>query len=161
MELVASKAARRLAETAASNSSKALSIAEAKATAATSRLVASEMDLEALRCKVTEMQEAVEQSKDAAFEEVEAVYLDQVERMKTIVFKRGYDVGLSDAGVPRDSPLWAKHTVQLVAAPDQSPLAEAPTPDPVEGPSSPVAGVIDASLDVDPVASTFDVPKVV
>ena len=43
-------------------------------------------------------------SKDAAFEEVEAIYLEQVEQVKALVFKQGYDIGLSDAGVSEDSP---------------------------------------------------------
>lgn len=161
MELVASKAARRLAETSASNSSKALSLAEAKAAAATSRLVASEMELEALRGKLAEMQVSMEESKDAAFEEVEAMYLGQVEQMKALVFKRGYDVGLSDAKVPADSPLWSKHSNQPAPEPDQASLAEVLASNSVEKRSSPVAKNIDASPNADPASSTFDVSKIV
>lgn len=80
MDLVASKAARRLAETSASSSSKVAKVAEAKAVAALNCLITSEMKLEALRSKIAEMEvemrDVMEKSKDAMFEEVEAIYLE-------------------------------------------------------------------------------------
>lgn len=79
MELIASKAARRLAETNASNSSKATKVAEARAVVALSCLIASEMKLKALPSKVAEMEvkmrNVMEKSKDVVFKKVEAIYL--------------------------------------------------------------------------------------
>lgn len=105
-ELVGSTAALLLAESSLANSSKAAKVAEARAVAALSCLTASDMKLEVLRSKVAEkeveMRDVVEKLKDAVFEEVEVIYLEQV---KTPVFKQSYDVGLGVAGVPEDSPL--------------------------------------------------------
>eukprot|EP00268_Persea_americana_P004113 TRINITY_DN11299_c0_g1_i2.p1 TRINITY_DN11299_c0_g1~~TRINITY_DN11299_c0_g1_i2.p1 ORF type:complete len:333 (-),score=69.13 TRINITY_DN11299_c0_g1_i2:42-1040(-) len=127
-ELADSKAARRLAESDVAASSKAVKVAEAKATVALSRLTATEMEVEALRFRQAEvedeMRKAMERSKDAQFEEVEALYLQQFEQIKLLVFKRGYDVGLEDAGVPEDSHLWAKYAVQSEEAPPSSPSVE-------------------------------------
>lgn len=77
-ELDASKAARHLAESNATNSSKVAKVVEAKAVTALSCLTTSEMELEGLRSRQAEMEvemgEAVEKLKDAQFEEVEALY---------------------------------------------------------------------------------------
>lgn len=77
--------------------------------AALSRITTGETELEALRSKLAimgvEMRDVTEKSKVVAFEEVEAIYLEQVEQIKALVFKRGYDVRLGDDGVPEDSPL--------------------------------------------------------
>ena len=102
-ELIASKVAQRMVESIATNSSKAVKVAKAKAVAPLSLLTASEIELEALRFKLAEMEmemrDAMEKSKDAVFEEVEAIYREQVEQIKALVFNRGYDMGLGDAGV--------------------------------------------------------------
>ena len=122
-----------------------MKVAEAKVVATLSRLTACEMELEILWSKLSEkeaeVQKVAEASNDATFEEVEAIYLEQVEKMNTLVFcflfsffKREYDVGLSDVGVPEDSPLWINYATQSDCA--------SPTPTPSEVPTQCQAGEV-------------------
>ena len=60
-----------------------------------------------------EIKEAVEKSKDAQFEETETHYLQQAEQIKVIVFKRGYDVALGDAGILLSLHHWLKPKLVL------------------------------------------------
>lgn len=110
-----------------------MKVAEVKANAALSRLIVCEMELEALCSKLSgkeaEMQEIMKMLKDAAFEEVEVASLEQVEHIKLLVCKQGYDVGLSDADVPDDSLLSTNYAVQPEDASSQSFPPEVPKED--------------------------------
>ncbi|KAJ8644382.1 hypothetical protein MRB53_006130 [Persea americana] len=74
------------------------------------------------------------------FEEVEAVYLEQVEQIKVLAFKRGYDVDLSDAGVSEDSPLWTNYAARPKGAFSQPPPPEIPAQDQAREVGPPVVG---------------------
>lgn len=105
------------------------------------------------------MTKAIDMAKDATFEEVEAVCLEQVEQVKASVFKRGYDVGLSDAGVSEDSPLWSNYnTVQPSDSSSQLAPSEVPTQGQAEEVSSPKVKDDGTSSPVEPTAPAPSVP---
>ena len=159
--LAASMAAWHLAKSNDAYSSKAMKVAEAKAVAALSRLTACEMELGVLHSKLVkeaaEMQ-VIETSKDAAFEEVEVVYLEQVEQMNVLVFKRGYDVGLGDAAVSEDSPLWTNYATKPDSSSPQLAPPEVPGRCQAGEVSSPMVGNEGTSTPAEPTPPAPSVP---
>ena len=89
------------------------------------------------------------------------LYLQQVEQIEVLVFKRGYDVGLGNAGVPEDSPLWAKYADQSEMDPPAPPVVESqahPQVGEVVLPSVVVGGA-DHSPAAEPIPLVPDVSK--